>query len=210
MPPQLHGTGVFTNVMGASLLANLGDLPYGSAARLDYVLVLEAVEVRGWYVPEELSHCSNMHCPVITSVAFGHAHGSGTCCLASHDNAMANPDQVFQYLSMLSSASLRSHMGLYGSAWAAVAKRINNMCMRSSALSQDDLDRLWAVKVLGPAAAIGKTAKEQHSQQPQAGVHKCQAGEVICNRAQYVQSRLRTAVMHLYQWHAYLRNPPCT
>ena len=210
MPPQLHGTGVFTNVMGASSPASLGDLPYGSAARLDYILVPEAVEVRGWYVPEELSHCSNTHCPVIASVAFGHARGSGARRLASRDNAMADPDRAFQYLSTLSSASLRSHMSLYGSAWAAAAERINDMCARNSAPSQDDLDKLWAVEVLGPAAGIGKAAKEQHSQRPQAGVRKRWAGEVICDRAQYVQSRLRTAVMRLYQWRAYLRDPTRT
>ena len=54
----LHG--VFTNAMGASFTAPEAR-PFGSAARLDYALVPKEVEVCGWFVPEELSHCSSTH-----------------------------------------------------------------------------------------------------------------------------------------------------
>ena len=207
MPPALRGTGIFTNVMGASF-ATPEARPFGSAARLDYILVPKEVEVRDWFVAEELSHCSNTHYPVIASFGFRHPKGSGAPRLSSRDNAAADPDRAFQYLSTLSGQSLRQHMDKYKDAWLSVAAKIDGMGGAAALPSQTDLDALWEEEVLGPANAITRLAKEQQTRRPQAGNRKRRSGDHLCDRAQYVQNKLRSAVMRLYQWRAYLRDPP--
>ena len=99
-------------------------------------------------------------------------------------------------------------MDKYKDAWSSVAAKIDGMGGAAALPSQTDLDALWEEEVLGPANAITRLAKEQQTRRPQAGNRKRRSGDQLCDRAQYVQNKLRSAVMRLYQWRAYLRDPP--
>ena len=182
--------------------------PFRSAARLDYILVPKEVEVHNWFMAEELSHCSNTHYPVIVSFGFHHPKGSGAPQLSSQDNAAADPDCAFQYLSTLSGQSLHNHMDKYRDAWLSVAAKINGMGGAAVLPSQADLDTLWEVEVLSPAKEITHIAKEQQTWRPQAGNCKHHSGDHLCDHMQYMQNKLCSAVMHLYQWCTYLCDPP--
>ena len=77
MPPELAGYGVFTNRCGAGRLLPAESLPFGSCARLDYVLVPQDSTVTQWHVPSDLDHCSDTHSPVLAAIRYSHLKGSG-------------------------------------------------------------------------------------------------------------------------------------
>lgn len=91
MPQELAGTGVFTNRCGAGRLLPAESLPFGSCARLDYVLIPQDSVVTQWHMPSDLNHCSDTHSPVLATIQYSHPKGSGARRCAARDSAARDP-----------------------------------------------------------------------------------------------------------------------
>ena len=163
MLPELTGTGVFTNRCGAGRLLLAESSPFGSCARLDYVLVPRDSTVTHWHVPNDLDHCSDTHSPVLATIRYQHPKGSGARRCAARDNAADDPDRAFQFLGPLSGADLRKQMGECSARWAQLAQELDSVTVCPS---QTEMDRLWSEGVLQPAAELGERARTASRSRP--------------------------------------------
>ena len=173
MPPELAGTGVFTNWCGAGRLLPTESLPYGSCARLDYVLVPQDSEVTWWHVPSVLDHCSDTHSPVLATIRYSHPKGSGARRCAARDNAASDPDRAFQYLGSLSGADLRRQMKDCSARWMRLVHEIDGITERPS---QAEVDRLWTEGVLRPATELGERARKASASRPSTALSSRRTG----------------------------------
>ena len=137
MPQELAGSVVFTNRCGAGRLLPTKSLPFGSCARLDYVLVPQHSKVSQWHVPGDLNHCSNIHNPVLATIQYSHPKGSGARRCTARDNAAHDPDRAFQYLGSLSGADLCAQMGECSKRWVQLVRELDGI---TGQLSQEEVD----------------------------------------------------------------------
>ena len=195
---------MFTNRCGAGRLLPTESLPFGSCARLDYVLVPQDSIVSQWHVPNDLDHCSDTHSPVLATIQYSHPKGSGARRCAARDNAAHDPDRAFQYLGSLSGADLRAQMGECSERWMQLVRELDGITEQPS---QEEVDRLWTEGVLRPAVELGERARNASASRPSTALSSRRTGDKVLDRAIYVRNRLRTAIRRLYTWRAYLHLP---